>query len=102
MLACYLRLVFEHAATNRSLTARQREILQQYADDVEGRTVDDTGSKTSSDHGVAGEPKRTAGRRPNAKADDNGTVHFSSSEPPPQEGGWAEKSWKKLRGLIGF
>lgn len=54
----------------RSLTARQREILQQYADDVEGRTSGGTGPETSS-HGVTGEPKETAGRRPNVKADDN-------------------------------
>ncbi|KAF9648535.1 hypothetical protein BDM02DRAFT_3239549 [Thelephora ganbajun] len=85
----------------RSLTARQREILQRYADDVEGRTSGNTGSKTPS-HGVAEEPQAAAGRRPNAKADDNGTVHFSSPSPPSQEGGWVERSWKKLRGLIGF
>ena len=80
---------------------RQREILQQYADEVEGRTPGNTETKASS-RGVADEPKETAGRRPSAKADDNGTVHFSSPQPPSQEGGWAEQSWKKIRGLIGF
>jgi molecular chaperone DnaJ len=87
--------------SNRSLTTRQREILQQYADDVEGRTTGDDKSKTPS-AGAADEPKETADRRPNSKADDNGTVHFSSPQPPSQDGGWAEQSWKKIRGLIGF
>jgi molecular chaperone DnaJ len=87
--------------TNRSLTARQREILQQYADDVEGRTSRNAESKTSA-RGVEDEPQATDGRRPNAMSDDNGTVHFSSTQPPSQEGGWAEQSWKKIRGLIGF
>ena len=87
--------------STRSLTARQREILQQYADDVEGRTSGNTGSKIPS-RGVADEPQEGAGIRPNTKADDNGTVHFSSPQPPPREGGLVERSWKRMRRLIGF
>ncbi|KAF5374848.1 hypothetical protein D9758_000067 [Tetrapyrgos nigripes] len=69
----------------RSLTKRQRQLLQEYADDVEGRP-------SSSDVG-SGEPKA-------ADDYDNGTASFT--HPPPTSGGFISRAWQNLRRLIGF
>ncbi|CAE6432467.1 unnamed protein product [Rhizoctonia solani] len=83
----------------RTLTQRQREILQQYADDVEGRSspqADQTTSTTGS--GSSREP--SVGKQ-------DGTDTFSSSSPssdpiPDLAGnGWLSRSLSKLKQLIG-
>jgi len=73
----------------RSLTQRQREILQQYADDVEGRST--TNVKVEPKN--TDEPYSTSGNRhsngPENNDDNNGTR-------------WVSRTWKKIRALIGF
>ncbi|KAJ7102268.1 DnaJ protein [Mycena belliarum] len=64
----------------RVLTNRQRELLQQYADDVEGRSPGDT-SKDS--------------------ANDNGTASFTPSSSTPTAG-WMDRTWRRLRRLTGI
>ncbi|KAG8715681.1 hypothetical protein FRC11_001309 [Ceratobasidium sp. 423] len=83
----------------RTLTQRQRQILQQYADDVEGRSSPQTDQTTSSaESGSSREP--SAG-----KQDGMGT--FSSSSPSPDPipdpagNGWLSRSLSKLKQLIG-
>jgi molecular chaperone DnaJ len=69
----------------RSLTARQREIIELYVDDLEGRT---TGQSSPSD-----EPLSNSG--------DNGTATFTRSSPSPEDG-WMTRALNQIRGLIGF
>ncbi|KAJ6604297.1 DnaJ protein [Mycena vulgaris] len=64
----------------RSLTNRQRELLQQYADDIEGRSPGDT---------------------PDDAADDNGTASFTRFSSAPT-GGWMNRAWQHLRRLTGI
>lgn len=84
---------------NRSLTARQREILQQYADDVEGRNMtrrnpaahdkNDMGSTSSSSKSV----------------EDGGAENGRDSFTYPaasREDGWLSRAWKRIRGLTGL
>ncbi|KAJ7630608.1 DnaJ protein [Roridomyces roridus] len=61
----------------RSLTRRQRELLQKYADDIEGRSGEDSNGAAS--------------------GSDNGTASSSHSSTPP--GRW---SWNRFRELIGI
>ncbi|KAJ7770794.1 DnaJ protein [Mycena maculata] len=62
----------------RSLTTRQRELLQQYADDIEGRSPGDASSEAS-------------------PTDDNGTTSFTRSSSAPK-GRWMTRIWRKLTG----
>jgi molecular chaperone DnaJ len=73
----------------RFLTQRQREIIQQYADDVEGRATTKEGPQPANTDG----PYSTSGSRPPSKPgsndDNNGTT-------------WVSRTWKKIRALIEF
>lgn len=70
----------------RSLTKRQRSLIQEYADDMEGRTrAPDTATN----------PTETQ-----EKNDDNGTESFTYT--PTPSGGWVSRTWQNIRGLIGF
>ncbi|KAF9073816.1 DnaJ protein [Rhodocollybia butyracea] len=70
----------------RSLTTRQRSLLQEYANDVEGRPSNDDSPRTQTN---------------SSKGDDeNGTTSFA--HPPPPSGGWVSRTAKNLRRLIGF
>ncbi|KAF9229582.1 hypothetical protein BS17DRAFT_688229 [Gyrodon lividus] len=92
----------------RSLTGRQREILQQYADDVEGRNPSPakTAAKTATnchanmpDSVLEGSSSQTA---ESAWRDiDNGRAYFPHS-PPSSEDGWLSRAWKGIRGLTGL
>lgn len=84
-----------HRHVNRSLTKRQRELLQQYADDVEGEKS--PAGPSSANHGsqASGSTKE-----PVANDDDNGTTSFT--HPPPSSGGWISRTWHKIRGLTGL
>ncbi|KAJ7456647.1 DnaJ protein [Mycena latifolia] len=64
----------------RTLTDRQRELLQQYADDIEGRSPGDTSDNA---------------------ANDNGTASFTRSSSTPS-GGWINRTWQYLRRLTGI
>ncbi|KAH9947710.1 DnaJ protein [Amylocystis lapponica] len=82
----------------RSLTPRQREILQQYADDIEGRksaTTEASRGPTSRDPGSPNERESAA-----STVDENGTV--SSTHLSASPGGWASRAWTAIKGLIGL
>ncbi|KAI6005138.1 DnaJ protein [Pisolithus orientalis] len=78
----------------RSLSKRQREILQQYADDVEGRS--NTSSSTTADKG---NPDGRSSYNTNASTD-NGTASFPHS-PLSSEDGWLSRVRKRIRELTG-
>ncbi|PPQ66118.1 hypothetical protein CVT26_010919 [Gymnopilus dilepis] len=65
----------------RSLTKRQRELLEAYAEDVEKKT---SGSQTSK------EPLSA----------DNGKVYFTHK--PPTLGAWLSQGWQAVRERLGF
>jgi molecular chaperone DnaJ len=77
---------------HRSLTKRQRDLLQQYADDVEGRAHSPPAKgpqTTKSD-----EAEETSSHN------QNGTENFTPHS--PSSGGWMSRIWKNIRGLTGF
>ncbi|KAF8274052.1 DnaJ protein [Lactarius quietus] len=88
----------------RSLTDRQREILQEYADDVEGRSTEKSPKETqepSSNVDVNGSTFST-GSNPNASLDhDNGTAQFSSTTSQRTGDGWLSRLGRKIRDLTG-
>lgn len=83
----------------RSLSKRQREILQQYADDIEGRS--NTSSSTTGNLSAdKGNPDDRSSSSTNASTD-NGMASFSHS-PPSSEDGWLPRVWKRIRELTGL
>ncbi|TDL28796.1 DnaJ protein [Rickenella mellea] len=88
----------------RSLSKRQREILQQYAEDVEGRHAA-TGAasypKTSEESSSQDPPSKGEMHRA-PQADNNGTASFTQPSPFPSGGGWIFRTWQKIRGFIGL
>ncbi|KAH7923983.1 hypothetical protein BV22DRAFT_1113052 [Leucogyrophana mollusca] len=87
----------------RSLTKRQREILEQYADDVEGRSNNSSKQDPPADNVSASDNSSSSGKRGSKEAStstENGTASFTHQS-PASEGGWLSGTWKKLRGLTG-
>jgi molecular chaperone DnaJ len=88
----------------RSLTKRQREILQLYVDDLEGRT---TVQSQPSPASPSPEPISDESRSNNEESQkdtaphDNGTASFTHPLPLP-ESGWMSRALNRIRGLIGF
>jgi molecular chaperone DnaJ len=81
----------------RSLTDRQREILQEYADDVEGRSTT-TSTSTSAD---ANGPTFSTNLNSDAQSNhDNGTAHFSSSASHEPGDNWLSRMRRKIRELM--
>ncbi|KAG6828609.1 hypothetical protein H0H92_007304 [Tricholoma furcatifolium] len=66
----------------RTLTQRQRDLLQQYADDVDGKAASTSG------------PNKTS------ETSENGTETFTYH--PPSSGGWMSRAWQNIRKLTGF
>lgn len=97
----HLRFLLTPFFVGRTLTKHQREILQQYADDVEGRTT-----KTEKTSETSDSEKTSSGSDSNqeSRSGTNGTVSFSSpfSSTSSLEGGWISRTWRRLRGLIGL
>lgn len=84
----------------RSLTKRQRDILQLYVDDLEGRTT--VQSEPSPSAPTGGETVVNSDQEANEKtADDNGTGSFTYASPSPK-GGRMSRALNRIRGLIGF
>ncbi|KAG7450240.1 DnaJ protein [Guyanagaster necrorhizus] len=79
----------------RSLSKRQRQLLQEYVDDVEGRPTskDSKGSNKASQSSSSSQAQGTGGH-------DNGMPSFTHQS--PSQGGLVFRAWQKLRGLIGF
>jgi molecular chaperone DnaJ len=71
----------------RSLTTRQRELLQAYADDVEGLVPPNPASKEN----ITSDTSRFTS--------DNGRASFANSFPNET---WLSRTWKNVRGLLGF
>ncbi|KAJ7225860.1 DnaJ protein [Mycena pura] len=65
----------------RSLTNRQRELVQLYADDVEGRSPGDASMK--------------------APTNDDGMASFTRSSSTPT-GGWMNRAWQSIRRFTGI
>ncbi|KAI9066695.1 hypothetical protein FKP32DRAFT_1673697 [Trametes sanguinea] len=80
----------------RSLTPRQRELLQQYADDVEGRTSASSRSTSSS----AADGASSSGETSRTQTDTTRNGTDSSSSPSPDS--WVSRTWNEFRRLIGF
>ncbi|KAI0050720.1 DnaJ protein [Auriscalpium vulgare] len=85
----------------RSLSKRQREILQAYADDVEGRSTGTvkTGPRDPPDGPATNGSTDGAAPGANAPAEDdtNGTTSFPS--PAASRGGWLSRAWRRIREL---
>ncbi|GJJ09460.1 hypothetical protein Clacol_003683 [Clathrus columnatus] len=78
----------------RSLTQRQRQILQEYADDVEGKTISNkTENDNDADTGMSNKETKKD------KSDNDGTTPFSSLEALPTTG-WVSHAWNRLKELI--
>lgn len=93
-----------HLFPCRSLSSRQRELLQQFADDVEGRVSNTSPQEPppkASTEGTAPSGERPASEsRPasDSESTPNGTA--SSSPSPPDS--WVSRTLNGLRRLIGF
>jgi len=70
----------------RSLTTRQRELLQAYADDVEGLVPPNPASKEDTSD-------------TSRSTSDNGRASFANSSPNET---WLSRTWKNVKGLLGF
>ncbi|KAH9982940.1 hypothetical protein BGW80DRAFT_1265816 [Lactifluus volemus] len=86
----------------RSLTDRQREILQEYADNVVGRdTKKSKDSQEPTSHFDVNEESASssnANANPSATDDhDNGMAHFSSSASHRPDDGWLSRMRRKIR-----
>ncbi|KAF5384670.1 hypothetical protein D9757_006209 [Collybiopsis confluens] len=76
----------------RSLSDKQRKLLQEYADDVEGRFSPSKDKDTS-----------TETKSSKIDDNDNGTTSFAYSPPPTtSSGGWVSRAATTFRRLIGF
>ncbi|KAF8489590.1 DnaJ protein [Gautieria morchelliformis] len=73
----------------RSLSKRQRDIIQQYADEVEGRASAKSGVEES---GTVNEDT----------ADKHGADSFASSTQPSSSRDWLSRTWHGLKGLMGY
>ncbi|KAL4068287.1 hypothetical protein V8B97DRAFT_2024887 [Scleroderma yunnanense] len=82
----------------RSLTKRQRDILQQYVEDVEGRSSASP-SSTRDSNANKGNPDNRGSE--DSAFTNNGTASFTYS-PPSSEDGWLSHMWKRIRGLTGL
>jgi molecular chaperone DnaJ len=83
----------------RTLNQRQREILQQYADDVEGRAP-------RNEHETAQKPPSSTGQTQGSSdykdVKENGTASSHYASPSSYNGGWVSHAWKRMRELTGF
>ncbi|KIJ21519.1 hypothetical protein PAXINDRAFT_65314 [Paxillus involutus ATCC 200175] len=85
----------------RSLTARQREILQQYADDAEGHNP--APAKTAANSGSNKPDSGSGGARSQTTKNPSGDIdNGRSHSPPSSEDGWLSRTWKGIRGLTGL
>jgi molecular chaperone DnaJ len=85
----------------RTLTAKQRELIELYADDVEGRTGSRTAPKDkgagSSGDGVDETSRTTTSTGSSSQASDAG----ESTSRTEESAGWFSRHWKKTKALMG-
>ena len=87
----------------RTLTARQRELLQQYADDVEGRVTPSPSRQEPRQEAPQSAPVDGAtpsGSRASTEPEKHTNGTDSSPSAPP--GGWVSRTVDGIRRLIGF
>ncbi len=87
----YLATSLTHDSLHRNLTKRQRAILQEYADDVEGKVTPSPSTVT--------ETPSTSSEK---ETDENGTTVFSSWTRASYSvaGGWIARIWQRFHGLL--
>lgn len=89
----------------RSLTKRQRELLQAYADDVEGR-LSKPNSFSSGPGEPAGHASKSSGEvhsEASSANDSDGTHTFTDASYWPKRGeGWVSSAWQRLRRFVGL
>ncbi|KAI0702445.1 hypothetical protein BC835DRAFT_1404291 [Cytidiella melzeri] len=83
----------------RSLTQRQRELLQQYADDVEGRAPRTSQEPKQSHSSFTSESQGPADLK---DVNENGTASSPYARPSTSDSGWFLHTWNRLRELTGF
>lgn len=83
------------------MTKRQREILQLYVDEIEGRHPAPSSRASPLPRDDATVNKQPEADEKTTTLDDNGTAPFTSAPPLPEDG-WASRAAKRIRGLIGF
>lgn len=86
----------------RSLTKRQRQLIQDYADDVEGRIsgkAEESSTQTESSNGEGSSSKNGS----STEEQTDGTASFIplSSSSSSMEDGWISRVWRRIRGLTG-
>ena len=107
---------------SRSLTKRQRELLQAYADDVEGRAPSnsaykenavDVEGRASSNSTYKENPNNVEGQGPqnptyketepdaSRSTSNNGRASFAHSFPITNET-WLSRTWKNVKALLGL
>lgn len=96
----------------RSLTARQRELFQQYADDVEGKSTKSseqtTGSGSSKTTSASSSPSRgadggsTRQERSGATPKENDDGSGSSKKGNDDGGGILSNAWTRLKDILGL
>ncbi|TFY65273.1 hypothetical protein EVG20_g5657 [Dentipellis fragilis] len=88
----------------RSLSQRQREILQQYADDVEGRSPDQASksSEDSSNDSVTGQSSAGNRSTKDSVESDNGTAFSTPPLSPSTSDAWLSRAWRRIKALIRF
>ena len=96
IVVCCARSIFSTCGDPTDLTRANMKFHNNTQVMWKGRT---TGSaELGAPCGTLEELQASAGHRPNTKANDNGTVHFSSPSPPSQEGGWVGAIMEKNKG----
>jgi len=78
---------------------RQREILQQFADDVEGRNTPPRNTAAHDKDGVGS--TASGSQNMEDRGADNGRGYFAYTAASPEDG-WLSRAWKRIRGLTGF
>ena len=92
----------------RSLTKRQRELLQQYADDVEGRSGQQNGSGSGSPSSAnrtterSGSPNQSQNEEKPPANETNGTGNFTQPSASSEGGDWMSRAMHRIRKLIGI
>lgn len=82
---------------DRSLTKKQRDILQLYVDDIEGRS---SASKSPADNAPQSKVQPDNAER-DQTGSANGTASFTRPPPSPEDGR-VSRVFNRIRGLIGL
>ena len=94
-------MIYAIFSNSRSLTKRQRDLLQLYADDVDGRASQNPvgGSGDTNER----DTNSTEGSK-GSESNSNGTNLFNEpkSSTSMDESGWVSRTWQRFRRRIGL